>query len=112
MGNRIVWTGPKPVLCPVPDPNARPNRMPDPNRMIASFPLAVLLLDPAMVVAAVNPAAEQLLGQSVRRLVNRPLEQVLVFDEPLIVSRLADAETHLVARKVRWSGRAKRARSM
>ncbi|MDK4806343.1 MAG: ATP-binding protein [Novosphingobium aromaticivorans] len=75
--------------------------MPDPNRMIASFPLAVLLLDPAMVVAAVNPAAEQLLGQSVRRLVNRPLEKVLVFDEPLIVSRLADAQTHLVARKVR-----------
>jgi two-component system nitrogen regulation sensor histidine kinase GlnL len=64
-----------------------------------------------MVVAAVNPAAEQLLGQSVRRLVNRPLEQVLVFDD-LIVSRLADAQTHLVARKVRvgLAGQCPRAR--
>jgi len=74
---------------------------PDPRRMIASFPLAVLLLAPDMAISAVNPAAEQLLGQGARRLVGKPLVDILAFEEPLILSRLADAETHLVARRVR-----------
>ena len=74
---------------------------PDPKRMIASFPLAVLLLAPDMTISAVNPAAEQLLSQGARRLVGKALIDVLDFEEPLILHRLADAETHLVARRVR-----------
>jgi two-component system nitrogen regulation sensor histidine kinase GlnL len=55
---------------------------PDPKRMIASFPLAVLLLAPDMTISAVNPAAEQLLGQGARRLVGKTLTDVLAFEEP------------------------------
>jgi two-component system, NtrC family, nitrogen regulation sensor histidine kinase GlnL len=76
---------------------------PDPRRMIASFPLAVLLLAPDMAISAVNPAAEQLLGQGARRLVGKRVTDVLAFEESLIMNRLADAETQLVARRVRVS---------
>ena len=45
--------------------------MPDAPRQLASLSHAVLLLGPGQVVAAANPAAEQLLGQSFRRLSGR-----------------------------------------
>jgi len=64
---------------------------------------AELLLAPDMAISAVNPAAEQLLGQGARRLVGKRVTDVLAFEEPLIMNRLADAETQLVARRVRVS---------
>ncbi len=46
---------------------------PDAQRQLASLPLAVLLLAPGQTIASANPAAEQFLGQSLRRLAGRPL---------------------------------------
>jgi two-component system nitrogen regulation sensor histidine kinase GlnL len=72
--------------------------MPDASRQLASLSHAVLLLGPGQVVAAANPAAEQLLGQSFRRLSGRSIGEHLRFDEPLLAARLAETEAQLSAR--------------
>lgn len=70
---------------------------PDPKRLMASLPQALVLLAPDLTIATVNPAAEQLLCQGARRLIGRSIHDVCVFEEPLILERLADREAHLVA---------------
>lgn len=77
-----------------------PGQKPDPKRVVASLPLALLQLDPELVVASVNPAAEQLMGQSYRRLVGKSVAELFEFEEPLILGRLADGEANLFARGV------------
>lgn len=72
--------------------------MADAARQLASLPLAVVLLSPGQRIAAANPAAEQLLGQSARRLVERPLGEVLHFDEPRLAERLSESEAQVSAR--------------
>lgn len=80
---------------------SEPGQKPDPKRVVASLPLALLQLDPELIVATVNPAAEQLMGQSYRRLVGKSVAELFDFEEPLILGRLADGEAHLFARGVR-----------
>jgi two-component system, NtrC family, nitrogen regulation sensor histidine kinase GlnL len=70
------------------------------QRQLASLPLAVLLLAPGLKLAAANPAAEQLLGQSFRRLSGRNLAEVLNFEEPRIAARLAENEAQLSAHAI------------
>ncbi len=72
--------------------------MADAQRQLLSLPMAVLLLAPGRTLAAANPAAEQLLGQSFRRLKDRPLEEVLRFDEPRLAARLDEIDAQLSAR--------------
>lgn len=79
---------------------AGPPGSPDLRRLIASLPLAVVALAPGLLIALANPAAEQLLGQSLRRLEGRPLLDLLSFGEPRLVDRLADSEGPLSARQV------------
>lgn len=72
--------------------------MADAQRQLLSLPMAVLLLAPGRRIAAANPAAEQLLGQSLRRLQDRPLGEVLRFDEPRLATRLDELDAQLSAR--------------
>ncbi|MEY4238733.1 MAG: hypothetical protein RL339_1334 [Pseudomonadota bacterium] len=72
--------------------------MADAARQLASLPLAVVLLAPGQRIAAANPAAEQLLGQSARRLVERPLAEVIRFAEPRLADRLTESEAQISAR--------------
>ncbi len=65
---------------------------------LSSLPLAVVLLAPGQKLAAANPAAEQLLGQSFRRLEGRVLSDLLRFDEPRIAARLTESDAQLSAR--------------
>jgi two-component system nitrogen regulation sensor histidine kinase GlnL len=74
--------------------------VPDAARQLASLPLAVMVLDPQRVIASVNPAAEQLLGQSARRLIGRPIDQVLDFQERVLAGRLAEQDALVSARAV------------
>jgi two-component system nitrogen regulation sensor histidine kinase GlnL len=71
---------------------------PDPQRLIASFPLAVILIAPDLTVAGVNPAAEQLLGQGTRRLLGRKLAEVVTFSESHVAARLGEGDAQLFAR--------------
>lgn len=70
----------------------------DPQRLFASLPLAVILLEPEQTISWVNPAAEQFLGQSQRRLAGKRLDEVLVFAEPRLVERLGEGEAPISAR--------------
>lgn len=69
---------------------------PDAIRQLASLPLAVVLLSPGQHIASANPAAEQFLGQSLRRLAGRPLEDILTFDARLL-ERIGDSDTPVSA---------------
>lgn len=70
----------------------------DAQRQLSSLSLAVVLLAPGQKVAAANPAAEQLLGQSIRRLEGRVIGELLNFTEVRIGERLGDSEAQLSAR--------------
>lgn len=76
---------------------------PDAQRQLASLPLAIILLSPGQRIASVNPAAEQFLGQSSRRLVGRKLADVVTFDEPRLTDRISDSETPVSAREINVS---------
>lgn len=76
------------------------NQLPEAQRQIASLPLAIVLLAPGQRIAAANPAAEQLLGQSARRLAGKPLLDVLGFEEPRMSQRLSDSESPVSAREI------------
>ena len=71
---------------------------PDAQRLIASLPLALLTIAPDQTVSAVNPAAEQLFRQSARKLVGKPVSQLLSFDEKVILDRLAEGDAQVFAR--------------
>ena len=71
---------------------------PDAQRQLASVSLAVVLLGPDQKIAAANPAAEQFLGQSLRRLAGRTLSEVLRFDEPRLADGLLDSDAQISAR--------------
>lgn len=73
---------------------------PDTARLLNSLPHAVVLLQPGLGVASVNPAAEQFFSQSLRRLAGRPLGELLTFADPGIAERLKDHETPVLAREV------------
>jgi len=73
---------------------------PDARRQIASLPLAVLLLGPDQTIAGVNPAAEQFLGQSARRLTTKSLFDVLDFADERLVARIRESDAPLSARQV------------
>lgn len=70
----------------------------DAQRQLASLPLAVVLLGPGQRFAAANPAAEQLLGQSFRRLEGRGLAEVMRFDEMVLADRLKEPDAQVSAR--------------
>jgi two-component system nitrogen regulation sensor histidine kinase GlnL len=76
------------------------NQLPDAQRLLASLPLAVVLLGPGQRISWANPAAEQFFGQSLRRLATMRLDEVLDFDEPRLTERLADSEAPVSARDV------------
>lgn len=74
--------------------------LPEAHRLLASLPQAVVLLEPGLQIASVNPAAEQFFGQSMRRLINSKLDEVMSFSDPRVLDRLNDYETPVSAREV------------
>jgi len=74
------------------------SQVPDAWRQLASLTVAVLLVGPERRIAGANPAAEQFLGQSARRIKGRDLFELVRFDEPRLVDRAGDTESPLSAR--------------
>ena len=74
--------------------------VPDARRQLASLPLGVILLEPGLRIDSVNPAAEQFLGQSSRRLTGLNLFDVIDLGESRLPERLCDSETPVSAREV------------
>ena len=72
--------------------------MDEAQRQLASLSLGVVLLGPGQTIAGANPAAENLLGQSVRRMQGRPLSELLEFGEARLAERLREHDAQLSAR--------------
>ncbi|HEY6816598.1 MAG TPA: ATP-binding protein [Croceibacterium sp.] len=72
--------------------------LPEPRDQLAGLTFALLLLDPELTIAQVNPAAENLIGRSSRRLIGRKFLDVVGFTEERILDRLMGEEAQLVAR--------------
>lgn len=72
--------------------------IPEPREQIAGLTFALLLLAPDLTVEQVNPAAENLIGRSARRLIGRKFLDVVRFDERGMIDRLMAEEAQLVAR--------------
>jgi two-component system nitrogen regulation sensor histidine kinase GlnL len=72
--------------------------LPEPREQIAGLTFALLLLAPDLTIAQVNPAAENLIGRSARRLVGQRFLDVVRFAESLILDRMMGEEAQLVAR--------------
>jgi two-component system nitrogen regulation sensor histidine kinase GlnL len=77
-----------------------PAAIPDARRQLASLPLPVVLLAPGQVIASVNPAAEQFLGQSGRRLSGKGLFEVLAWADERLDARIRESDAPLSAREV------------
>jgi two-component system nitrogen regulation sensor histidine kinase GlnL len=77
-----------------------PAATPEAHRQLASLPHAVLLLQPGQSIASANPAAEQFLGQSLRRLAGLRLDSILTLADSRLLERIDDAETPLSAREI------------
>jgi two-component system nitrogen regulation sensor histidine kinase GlnL len=72
--------------------------LPDPRDQIAGLTFALLLLAPDLTIAQLNPAAENLIGRSARRLIGRKFLDIVGFAEERILDRLLGEEAQLVAR--------------
>lgn len=74
--------------------------LPAAREQLHGLSFGLLLLDPAQVIREANPAAESLLGLSLKRMKGKSFLELLAFDQPGIVDRLRDVERQLVARGV------------
>lgn len=75
--------------------------IPDPQEQIAGLTFGLMLLAPDLTISEVNPAAENLIGRSARRLIGLNLLEVCDFGQTRIAEKLAaDDEGQLVARDV------------
>lgn len=74
--------------------------LPEAHRQLASLPHAVLLLEPGQSIASANPAAEQFLGQSLRRLAGRRLDSILTLADSRLLKRIDDVDTPVSAREI------------
>ncbi|MBC2666442.1 PAS domain-containing protein [Novosphingobium flavum] len=71
---------------------------PDALRQLASLNVAVVLLGPEQRIVGANPAAEQFLGQSLRRVSGKLLFDLIRFDEPRLADRAGQTDYPLSAR--------------
>ncbi|AOR76055.1 ATP-binding protein [Novosphingobium resinovorum] len=74
--------------------------LPDAQRLLASLPHAVLLLENGRTIAWLNPAAEQFFGQSARRLVGTRLRDIMSISDRRLLDRLSDSEAPVSAREI------------
>ena len=71
---------------------------PEAREQIAGLNFALLLVGPDLIIREVNPAAENLLGISARRLLGRDLLKLLELDQSRLELKVRDSDTQLVAR--------------
>ena len=77
---------------------SEPAARPDPRAQIAGMAFAVLLVDPEGNIAEANPAAEDLLGRSARKLDGVKLLDAVAITDERVSARVAEGESMLTAR--------------
>ena len=72
--------------------------MPDAATQLAGMIFAVMLVDPDLVIRQANPATEDLLGRSAKRMIGCRLDEVLTFEDERVANSFTAAEARLLAR--------------
>lgn len=87
---------------PAPDtaPDLASDSVPGAREQVAGLVFAVLLLDPDMTIVEANPASEEMLDRSARRMIGAPLFDVVRIDDPRITAHSREVSAPLVARGV------------
>lgn len=80
----------------IPNPGSPIN----PRILLNSLGIAVLLLEPDLTIAQSNPAAEQLIGLSIRRMVGRKLGEIVTFEGERLTDFLGRGDAQLSAHSV------------
>jgi len=80
--------------------NASGNGPPDAARQLACLALGILLLEPDLAIHSANPASEQLIGVSARRMVGRRVGEILQFEEARILDWMERGDSQLSAHSV------------
>lgn len=73
---------------------------PDADAQLAGLGIAVVMLDPQGAVAALNPAAEALVGHSRARIIGTPLDHMIRFADETLAAHIGAAEGYLTARDI------------
>ena len=73
---------------------------PGASEQIAGLLFALLLVDPNLLVAELNQAAETMLGKSAKRLIGKDLVEVIGPLDPRVEHRLSNSDAALVAREI------------
>ncbi|WP_305096004.1 two-component system sensor histidine kinase NtrB [Croceibacterium aestuarii] len=73
---------------------------PGADAQVAGLIFGWLLLDENLVIQSANPAAEDLLGASARRMIGQPLGAIIDFGPEGMLERLAEPDAQLTARGV------------
>ncbi len=76
---------------------------PDAAAQISGLLFAVLLVDANSVIAEANHAAEDVLGKSAKRMIGRPLSDVLELPDE-VMARISVSEDKLIARGLKLGG--------
>ncbi len=76
-------------------------QIPDAATQISGLMFALLLIDPRGLIAEVNNAAETLLGTGAKRMIGRPLDELVTPVDPRVTTALTQSEGALLARDVR-----------
>ena len=71
---------------------------PAPKDLVAGLTFAMVVVAPDLTVHSVNPAAENLIGRSSRRMIGHSLTEIVEFEEGGILERLRESEAQLIAR--------------
>jgi len=74
--------------------------LPDPRDQISGVTFGLLLLSPELKIRQVNPAAENLIGRSSRRLLDCHLFDVIDFGASRMTDRIQGDESQLIARNL------------
>jgi two-component system, NtrC family, nitrogen regulation sensor histidine kinase GlnL len=74
--------------------------LPAPREQLNGLAFGLMLLDPDQIIREANPAAENLLGVSIKRMKGKSFLELINFAQPGVLEKLIDTERHLVARGV------------
>jgi two-component system nitrogen regulation sensor histidine kinase GlnL len=74
--------------------------LPAAREQLNGLAFGMLLLSPDQIIKEANPAAENLLGMSFRRMKGKSFLDILKFAQPDLVDRLRETERQLVARGI------------
>jgi two-component system nitrogen regulation sensor histidine kinase GlnL len=97
----------KNALTAKPRADAKCDAMPDAQTQLNGLIFALLVIDENNVIANANPAAEDMLGASARRLIGKDLSDAIAIKDERVRTSLANGDERMIARGIDVTARGK-----